>query len=397
MGSKKYKVSRRAFLKTTGAAGIAAVVPLLRPISARTWPGNQRSGLRPEPPAVLENGFPMATEPLRSLAAKKGLLIGTAFSSDAFKKDPVYGEVMAREFNCLVAENEMKLDVLQRVRGQFDFGPAEVMMAFAGRHGMKVRAVPLVWHDALPEWARDKTFPRSEALDILREHIFTVMRHFRGRVFAWDVLNEGLSDTGPGLREEGPWYRSIGPEYVERAYHWAHEADPQAVLFYNDYNMDGMSEKADRCYKWIKQLLGRGVPIHGVGLQYHVRMDKHPQPSEVTQNIRRFNDLGLIVHITELDVWLPKNAARAEFQQQADIYRGVFEAALAAPKCQAVVLWGFTDRYSWVPGISNGTYDHALIFDRDYRPKPAYEAISSVLGNTAPADCGARVREGVPL
>jgi endo-1,4-beta-xylanase len=355
-------VSRRAFLKTTGAAGLAAALPLLSPSCSRF-----ASRVRTSP------------DTLRGLAAKKGLLIGSAFSSDAFGKDPLYGEVLAREFNCLVAENEMKLDVLQRARGQFDFGPADGMMAFAGRHGMKVRAVPLVWHDALPEWARDKTFPRREAFDILREHIFSVMGHFRGRVFAWDVLNEGLSDNGPGLREEGPWYRSIGPEYVERVYHWAHEADPQALLFYNDFGMDGMSEKADRCYRWIKELMARGVPIHGIGLQYHVQVDKHPTPTEATQNIRRFNDLGLAVHITELDVWLPKNASEADFRLQAAVYRGVFEAALAAPRCPAVVLWGFTDRYSWVPGISNGTYDRALIFDADYRPKPAYEAIASVL------------------
>ncbi len=117
---------------------------------------------------------------LRSLAAGKGLLIGSAFSNDAFRNDPLYGEVLAREFNCLVAENTMKLDVIQRVRGRFDFGPADEMMAFAGWKGMKVRAVPLVWHDALPDWAQDKTFPRQEALDILRGHIFTVMGHFQG-------------------------------------------------------------------------------------------------------------------------------------------------------------------------------------------------------------------------
>jgi endo-1,4-beta-xylanase len=341
--------------------------------------GNRKSGLGPRPPAVPKNDVRSHTDGLRGLAAKKGLVLGAAFSPGVFKKDPEYGEVIAREFNGLVAENDMKLDVLQRVRGQFDFGPADATMAFARQHGMNVRAVPLVWHDALPAWATDRTFPREEALGILRDHIFTVMRHFRGRVFAWDVLNEGLSDKGPGLREEGPWYHSIGPEYVEKVYRWAHEADPQAMLFYNDYGMDGMSEKADRCYQWIKELLARGVPVHGIGLQYHVQLDKHPPLPEVTQNIRRFNDLGLAVHITELDVWLPKNATAADLQQQAVIYRGVFEAALAAPKCPAVFLWGFTDRYSWVPGISGGTCDDALIFDRDYRPKPAYEAIASVL------------------
>jgi endo-1,4-beta-xylanase len=116
--------------------------------------------------------------------------------------------------------------------------------------------------------------------------------------------------------------------------------------------MDGMSEKADRCYLWIKELLARGVPIHG---------------------------LGLAVHITELDVWLPKGVRPSLFERQAAVYREIFETALAAPRCPAVFLWGFTDRYSWVPGISKGAYDQALIFDREYRPKPAYEAIAAAL------------------
>ncbi len=352
--SPRPTVSRRRFMKTAGAAGIAAGT----------------AGLLGENQAV---------ETLRSLAAKKGLLIGSAFSNGAFLKDPEYGKIIAREFNCLVAENEMKMDVIQRVRGEFDFTQADAIMAFAARHEMKVRAVPLVWHDALPPWVKNKTFPRQEALDILREHIFTVMRHFRGNVLAWDVLNEGLNDKAPGLRQKGPWFHSIGPEYAENVYHMAHEADPEAVLFYNDFDMDGMSESADRCFLWIKELLARGVPIHGIGLQYHVKIDNHPNPADVTRNIRRFNDLGLTVHITELDVWLPPKATAEHLRQQAAIYRGVIETALAARNCPAVMLWGFSDRYSWVPGISRGTYDHALIYDRDYRPKPAYEAIAAAL------------------
>lgn len=318
-------------------------------------------------------------EPLRKLAAKRGLLIGSAFANHALQRDPEYGEIMAREFNCLVGENNMKLDVIQRTRGQFDFRQADAMMEFAALHDMKVRAVPLVWHDALPAWARDKTFPRQEALDILKEHIFTVMRHFRERVFAWDVLNEGLNDRGPGWREKSVWYQSIGPDYVEQVYRWAHEADPKALLFYNDYNMDGMSASSDRCYLWAREMLSKGVPLHGIGLQYHVQVENHPRSKAVIQNIRRFNDLGLAVHITELDVWLPMKATEKHFHQQADVYRGVIEAVLASPRCAAVVLWGFTDRYSWVHSTSNGQYDQALIYDRNYRPKPAYNAIASAL------------------
>jgi endo-1,4-beta-xylanase len=205
------------------------------------------------------------------------------------------------------------------------------------------------------------------------------MHHFKGRICAWDVLNEALNDKGVGLRPEGPWYHSIGPDYIEQVYRMAHEADPDAKLFYNDYNMDGMCEKSDRCYQLIKELLAREVPLHGIGLQYHVNTRLHPTPAQATQNIRRFNDLGLCVHITELDVWVPKDHTEEDFQRQADIYRGVIETARAAPNCPAIVLWGFTDRYSWVPGISGGTYGHALPFDREYKPKPAYGAILSAL------------------
>jgi endo-1,4-beta-xylanase len=358
-------VSRRGFLRATGSAGLFCGSPLV--FSSRS---------RGE---SLEANLPTGLIGLRVLAAKKRMLIGTAFSSRALADDPTYGEIIAREFNCIVAENDMKLNVIQRKRGEFDFAPAESMMAFAAKNAMKVRAVPLVWHEGLPSWAKDKVFPRAEAMAILREHIFTVMRQFKGRVIAWDVLNEGLDNKTPGLRKQGPWFHSIGPDYVELVYQWAHVADPEAVLFYNDFDMDGMSESADRCYLWIKELLARNVPIHGIGLQYHVKIDDHPSVEEVTRNIRRFNDLGLVVHITELDVWLPPKATPADFRLQAAIYRGVFETALAARNCPVVTLWGVSDRYSWVPGISNGQYDHALILDRAYRPKPAYDAIAAVL------------------
>lgn len=321
----------------------------------------------------------MSTDTLRSLASKRGLLIGTAFCNGAFKKNPVYGELIAREFNSIVAENDMKLDVLQPQRGRFDFSRPDTMMDFARDHDLKVRAVPLVWHIALPDWAAGRVFSRLEALEILREHIFTVMHHYRGRIFAWDVVNEALNDKGPGLREEGPWYHSIGPDYVEQAYRMAHEADPQAVLFYNDYNMDVTNGKADRCYQWIKDLLSRGVPIHGIGLQCHVQLEWSPAPAALAENIKRFNDLGLIVHITELDVWLPAQSTAVDLRRQAEVYRDIFATALAARSCPAVLLWGLADCHSWIPNQTGGKYDHALIFDRQYRPKPAYAAIAAAL------------------
>ena len=356
-------LSRRDFLKMSAAALALTATGRSAQCATNGLPGSSAE----------------AATSLRQLADKRGLLLGSAFANHALNQDKQYGEILAREFNCIVGENNMKMDLIQRTRGEFDFTHADSMMEFAARHEMKVRAVPLVWHEALPRWARDKTFPRQDAMDILKEHIFAVMRHFKGRVIAWDVLNEGLNDKGPGLRKKSVWHQSIGPDYVDKVYHWAHEADPEAVLFYNDYNMDGMSPSSDRCYKWAKEMLARGVPLHGIGLQYHVQAHNHPAQESAMRNIRRFNDLGLAVHITELDVWLPVKATEKHLEQQANVYRSVIETALASPKCPAVVLWGFTDRYSWVHSTSNGQYDHGLIFDREYRPKPAYAAIAAAL------------------
>lgn len=351
------KLDRRRFLKVSAAGLAGAVLPAAR------------SALAEEDSAA---------EALRTLAARRNLLVGSACASWLLNGNPLYEETLAREFNCTVCENGMKMDAVQPVRGEFDFRTADALMAFADRNRMQVRAVPLAWHDGLPEWAREKTFPRAEALGLLREHIFALMGRYRGRILAWDVVNEALADKGPGLREEGTWFRSLGPEYIDLSYQWAHEADPQAALFYNDYWIEGKTERADRCYRLLKELRARGVPIHGVGFQYHVQARSAPAPAAVADNLKRFMDLGLTIHITELDVWVPAKPTDADFHQQAEVYRGVFEMALAL-KLPAVVLWGFTDSYSWVPATSKGAFDHALIFDRAYRPKPAYDAIRSAL------------------
>lgn len=355
-------MKRRDFIRIT-AAGLAGAAAA------------QALGTAPAPSARQDRP---GLDSLRSLAARRGLLVGSAFGWNWIHGYPACRDVLAREFSCIVAENDIKMEAIQPVRGQFDFSRTDAMMKFAAEHQMHVRAVPLVWYNSLPDWANNKTFSRNEAIGILREHIFALMQRYRGQIFAWDVVNEALSDKGKGLREDCTWFRSIGADYLDVSYHLAHEADPDTDLFLNDYWIEGKTERADRFYKLLKDLLARGVPIDGIGLQYHVQAKSAPAPAEVTENVKRFMDLGLKVHITELDVWVPRNATEADFRKQADVYRGVFEMALAL-KLPAVVLWGFTDRYSWVPGTSGGEFDHALIFDRDCRPKLAYEAIRSVL------------------
>lgn len=323
----------------------------------------------------------MPNETLRSLADRHELLVGAAFNPGAFEQDVSYGPTLAREFNCLVAENIMKGRYLQPERGRFEFAAADAMLDFAEAHAMKARGHTLVWHTQQPDCIANLELSRAEALDFLHTHIGTVVQHFRGRVFAWDVVNEGVADKGQALlREESPWYRLIGPEYMEKAFRWAHDADPDAQLFYNDYNIAAIEEKADRVFRLVHCLLDRGVPLHGVGFQHHVKACDAPGLEVLSRRIERFRELGVTVHITELDLSVPAQAAPGDFELQAQAYRDVFEAALASGgACPAVVLWGFTDRYSWIPSFTKGECDHALLFDREYQPKPAYRAVCDAL------------------
>lgn len=322
----------------------------------------------------------METGSLRALAQERGLLLGAAFNPGAFRRDPQYGRVLSREFNCLVAEGSMKFVLLQPRQGQYDFALADEMVDFAAANDMAVRGHTLVWHEALPDWLGAGKFSRKEALDLLREHISTVVRHFRGRVFAWDVVNEAVPGEGDGLlREDSVWMRMIGPDYIEHAFHWAHEADPDAVLIYNDNAIETNSDKFERCRRLVGRMQRSGVPIHGVGFQYHVQISNPPVQEWVSERIRSFNDMGLAVHVTELDVAVPAEATEADLARQGDLYRDVVQCALRAESCPAVLLWGFTDRYSWIPSATDGKFDHALILDRRYERKPAYEAIARAL------------------
>lgn len=317
---------------------------------------------------------------LRYLADKRGLIVGSACAWHLMQdENSPYCDILGREFNCLVAENEMKMEATQAERGKYNFTAADGIMAFAAKHDMAVRAIPMVWHDGNPDWAMNATFSREEALEIIHDYIFTMATRYKGKIFAWDVLNEGIGDDGPGLQDKGPWFKAIGKDYAQIAYNWAREADPDAELFYNDFYINRFSVKAQRTLDWLKEELDRGTPIDGVGLQYHIQVDNRPKMQEATDNIKRFIDLGLKVHVTELDVWLPKNYTQEHLQRQAEAYAEVYEMALAIPEFTAVVVWGFTDLHSWVPYTSGHSYDDALMFDRQFKPKPAYEAIRSVL------------------
>jgi endo-1,4-beta-xylanase len=324
---------------------------------------------------------PSPTPPvsLRSLAQARGIEIGAAVSAGPLRREPLYGETLAREFTMLTPENAMKFGPVHPEPDRYDFADADFIVDFAEAHDMQVRGHTLVWHNQLPAWLTDGTWTRDKLIDILREHITTVVGHYRGRVAAWDVVNEAVTDDG-SLRDT-IWLRSIGPEYIDLAFRWAHEADPDALLFYNDYAAEGLGPKSDAVYALVQALLERGVPIDGVGLQMHVSLRWPPDPEAVAANMDRLGALGLAVHVTEMDVRIQGAPGTVEerLAAQANIYRDMMEVCLGASACKAFVTWGFTDRHSWIPQHT-GHPDAPLLFDESYRPKPAYHAIMDALG-----------------
>ncbi len=314
---------------------------------------------------------------LRALAHARGIQIGAAVAAGPLGSEPLYAETLAREFSMVTPENAMKFGSLCPSRGYYDFREADAIVDFAGANGMLVRGHTLVWGHQLPHWVTARVWTRNELIEILREHIMTVVGHYRGRVVAWDVVNEAVADDGS--LTDSIWFRGIGPAYIEMAFRWAHEADPQAILSYNDGGGEGKGRKSEAIYARVQDLVLRGVPIHGVGFQMHLSLSRHPEPSDVAANMKRLAALGLQIHVTEMDVAITGVATPANLSAQARIYRDALRVCLSAHNCSAFTLWGFTDRYSWISQLSSNSGE-ALIFDDAYRPKPAYAALREVLG-----------------
>jgi endo-1,4-beta-xylanase len=339
---------------------------------------------------LLMTSLPVAClgQTLRQHADRLGILVGAAVQPSRFS-EPAYAATLAREFNMIEAENGLKWRAIRPDRGTFNFKPGDEVVAFAKQHGMKVRGHCLLWSEYNPEWLVKSGFTPAQMSELLREHITTVMKHYAGKVFAWDVVNESF--LANGQIEPSIWYDQPGigfngksTAYIEQAFRWARQSDPQALLFYNDYDSEGLNAKSDAVYEMVKDFKKRGVPIDGVGMQVHIFNLSTKDVADIDANIKRLTALGLQVHITEMDVGLPLNkegqvANPADLQKQAEVYRFVLDACLRERMCTAFQTWGFTDKYSWVPGFTKGATGAALLFDKEYAPKPAYNAVLEVL------------------
>jgi endo-1,4-beta-xylanase len=309
-------------------------------------------------------------QPLRALAGQRGVKIGAAVNP-ARLSEPAYAETLAREFNQAEPENAMKFGPIHPGADRYNWEPADAVVDFAVRHKMAVRGHTLVWHQQNGAWINDLT--PGQLAEVMQEHIGAVVGRYAGKVYAWDVVNEAFEENG--TPRKSIWSAVDG--YLEKAFRRARSADPKAKLFYNDYSAEAVNPKSDAIFAMVKDFRARGVPIDGVGMQMHFTL-KPPPMESIERNIRRLVELGIEVQITELDVRIPAAASAEDLKKQAEVYGDVTKVCLKFPKCTAIQTWGVSDKYSWIPRQFPGT-GAALLFDTEYRPKAAYDAVAAAL------------------
>ncbi|MEU4765864.1 endo-1,4-beta-xylanase [Actinosynnema sp. NPDC023794] len=324
--------------------------------------------------AVAAPSSEAAAPTLGQLAAAKGRYFGSATDNPTLNNS-AYTAVLGSEFDQITVGNTQKWMYSEPSRGRFDFTQADQIVAFAQAHNQIVRGHTLVWHNQLPDWVN--SVPAGELLGVMRNHIANVAGHYKGKVVHWDVVNEAFEEDG--TRRQSVFQQKIGDSYIAEAFKAARAADPNAKLYYNDYNVEGINAKSDAMYNMVKSFKQQGIPIDGVGLQAHLILGQ--VPSTLQQNIKRFADLGVDVAITELDIRMrtPRDAAK-DAQQAAD-YRTVTNACLAVTRCVGITVWDFSDGYSWIPSVFPGE-GAALIYDENFNKKPSYWAVYEALGGT---------------
>jgi endo-1,4-beta-xylanase len=314
--------------------------------------------------------------------------IGVAVTPYNLKTDE--GNLILQQFNSLTPENAMKMAPIHPEENRYYWRDADSIVTFAQRNKLRVRGHNLCWHNQVPQWMfidNGKTVSKEVLLKRLKDHITTVVNRYKGKLYEWDVVNEAISDKPNEYLRNTQWLQICGEEYIAKAFQYAHEADPNAILFYNDYN-EISAVKREKIYRLVKSLKDAGVPIGGVGLQGHWAVNE-PSREQLDSTIKRFADLGLKVQITELDISVyPKehNARerRAEDantafnpekeNKQLEVYKMCFEVFRKYRNVlTGVTFWNISDRNSWLDNFPvKERKDYPLLFDKDLKPKKAY-------------------------
>jgi len=324
--------------------------------------------------AVIAPAPASAASPLRTLAEAKGRYFGFALTVPNLSNPTLLG-VADAQFDMVTPGNEMKWDTTEPSNGTFNFGPGDQIVAHAKSIGARVRGHNLVWHSQLPSWV--SSLPAAQVKAAMETHITTEVNHYKGQIFAWDVVNEPFNEDGSFRSDAFTNGFGSGPAYIADALTTAHAADPAAKLYLNDFNIEGMGTKSNAMFNLVQSLKQQGVPIDGVGFESHFILGQIP--STLQANMARFAALGVDVAVTELDDRIQLPASAANLQQQASEFAGVVNACLAVSRCVGVTQWGIGDADSWIPGFFSG-FGAATMFDQNYQPKPAFNSVETALG-----------------
>jgi endo-1,4-beta-xylanase len=297
-------------------------------------------------------------------------VLGAAVNWELLRRPGTYQRLFLDHYRSLTPENVMKMDTLAPAPDRLSFGDADALVRWSGRHGIAIHGHTLVWGKQLPPWLTERAWTRDELRSFLEQYVKTVVGRYRGRIGSWDVVNEPLATDGS--LKHNFWRRVLGPGYVADALRWAHEADPGARLYVNDFNIEGRSPKTDGMLALLSRLRRERAPIDGIGLQSHLTLSSMPTAAQLRSTMRRYAALGLAVDISEMDV--PAGPGRRAEAAQARAYREVAAACHDLPACGRFATWGFTDASTWL-----GTGERPLPFTARGAAKPAWRAIESAL------------------
>ena len=333
----------------------------------------------------------------------KDFLIGAALDDNVVSgADPQAASIVEKQFSSITPENVMKWQHIHPEPNKYNFEPADRFVAFGEKNKMFIIGHTLIWQNQIPAWAfrddNDNLLGRDAMLARMKDHIFTVMGRYKGRVNGWDVVNEALSDAGPVSKTK--WVETIGPDFVAKAFEYAHEADPNAELYYNDFSLERRG-KREACVRLVKDLKSKGLRIDGVGIQGHWAMD-NPSREDLEQFINAFAELGVKVMFTELDIDVLPMAVKytgADINVRVELREGLNPYVNGLPddmqkkladryaelfgifikhkdKIERVTFWGVYDKTSWLNNYPvRGRTSYPLLFDRNYQPKPAFYAV----------------------
>ncbi len=311
----------------------------------------------------------------------------------AIRPQSVKGEeavLILQHFESITAENAMKMGPIHPEENRFFWEDADAIVSFALTNNLRIRGHTLCWHNQTPAWlfkdARGNDVTKEVLLKRLKDHIEAVASRYKGKIYAWDVVNEVIDDDDTKYFRDSPWYKICGEEFVAKAFEYAHQADPNAFLFYNDYNTESPG-KRDRIYRMLKELLDKKVPIHGVGLQAHWSIFS-PTEEELRQSIEKFSSLGLKVQFTELDisVYQSEHSRRERKPDESDTFSPEMEAKQIEQYKMAfevfrehkdvitgVTFWNVSDKSTWLDNFPvRSRKNYPLLFDQNLKPKKAY-------------------------